>query len=349
MRPVLLMESLMTSSRDLRRLGVRWLAPAVVSAVLSAVLLTACGGNTSQVSAFRPDRVIAFGDENSVIDDDRGGIGSHDGNGFKYTINDRSTSGSDCRASPIIAQSVASHYGFVFAECNPTALTPKAFIRAIAGAQVEDPLTGLAAQRAAVANLGPTDLVTVMIGGNDIIALYERVRAGTMTGGEAINEAKRRGNVAADQIAAMLAAGARALVMTVPDISLSPYASNAAKTDSNAISLLYKLSFDYNGSLRTRIRPDDGRYWGLVLGDDAVTAMHKTPRNFLGLPPNVVDAACTTVDPRDCVLASAPAISTLVAGATLSNYLWASDRHIGLAAHLRIGQQAVARAINNPF
>ena len=339
----------MTSSRDLRRLGLRWLAPVVVS----AVLLTACGGNTSQVTAFLPDRVIAFGDENSVIDDDRGGIGNHDRNGFKYTINDRSTSGSDCRASPIIAQSVASHYGFVFAECNPTAptaLTPKAFIRAIAGAQVEDPLTGLAAQRAAVTNLGPTDLVTVMIGGNDIIALYERVRDRTMIGAEAVNEAKRRGNAAADQITAMLTTGARAVVMTVPDISLAPYASHAAKTDSNAISLLQQLSHHYNGSLRTRIQPNDGRHWGLVLGDDVVTAMHKAPRNFLGLPPNVVDAACpTTIDPRDCVLVSAPATSTLVAGATLSNYLWATDRHIGPAAHLRIGQQAVARAVNNPF
>ena len=333
----------MTSSRDLRRLGLRWLAP-----VVSAVWLTACGGGTSQVTAFLPDRVIAFGDENSVIDDDRDRDGIHDFNGFKYTINDRSTGG-DCRASPIIVQSVASHYGFVFAECNPTALTPKAFIRAIAGAQVEDPLKGLAAQRAAVANLGPTDLVTVMIGGNDIIALYERVRAGTMTGGEAVNEAKRRGNAAADQIAAMLTTGARAVVMTVPDISLSPYANNAARTDSNAISLLYQLSFDYDGSLRTRIQPKDGRYWGLVLGDDEVTKMQKDPRRLLGLPPNVVDAACTTVDPRNCVLASAPATTTLVPGATLANHLWASDRHIGPAAHLRIGQQAVARAVNNPF
>jgi hypothetical protein len=339
------MESLMTSSRDLRRLGLRWLAPVLVS----AVCLTACGGNTSQVTAFLPDRVIAFGDESSVIDDDRGGIGSHDRNGFKYTINDRSTSGSDCRASPIIAQSVAAHYGFVFAECNPTALTPKAFTRAIAGARVEDPLTGLAAQRAAVVKLGPTDLVTVMIGGNDIIALYEQVRAGTMTGAEAVNEAKRRGISAAQTISEMLASGARALVMTVPDISLSPYASNAAKTDSNAISLLYQLSYDYNGSLRTNILPNDGRNFGLVLADNIVAAMHKTPRNFLGLPPNVVDAACTTPDPRDCVLAIAPATSTLLAGATLANYLWASDRHIGPAAHLRIGQQAVARAVNNPF
>ena len=335
----------MTSSRDLRRLGVRWLAPAVVS----AVLLTACGGNTSQVTAFLPDRVIAFGDENSVIDDDRDGDGRHDGNGFKYTINDRTSGAGQCATSPIIVQSVVSHYGFVFAECNPASVTPKAFIRAIAGAQVEDPVIGLAVQRAAVANLGPTDLVTVMIGGNDIIALYERVRAGTMTGGEALNEAKRRGISAAQTISDMLATGARALVITVPDISLSPYANNAAKADPNAISLLYQLTYDYNGSLRTNILPNDGRNFGLVLADNIVAAMHKNPSGFLALPPNVVDAACATVDARDCVLASAPATSTLVPGAVLSNYLWASDRLLGPAAHLRIGQQAQARAVNNPF
>ena len=63
----------------------------------------------------------------------------------------------------------------------------------------------------------------------------------------------------------------------------------------------------------------------------------------------MVAAACTTVDPRDGVLSTAPGASTLVPGAALSNYLWASDRLLGPAAHLRIGQQAQARAIKNPF
>ena len=86
-----------------------------------------------------------------------------------------------------------------------------------------------------------------------------------------------------------------------------------------------------------------------MLADDVVTAMQKAPSKFLVAPANVVDAACTTVDPRDCVLSTVPATSTLVPGAALSNYLRASDRLLGLAAHLRIGQQAQARAIKNPF
>ena len=328
----------MTSFRDLRRLGARLLAPVG----LCAALLAACGGSTSQVTSFVPDRVIALGDENSVIVND----GNNDG--FKYTINDRtSATAGKCLASPTIVQTVATQYGFVFAECNPDSLTPKAFIHAKAGATVEDPLTGLAAQRTAVANLGPTDLITVMIGGNDLIVLYERVRAGTLTDGEAIEEAKRLGRSAAAIISDMLATGARALVMTVPNLSLTPYALNAGKTDSNAISLLDRLSYDYNGSLRTSILPNDGRNFGLVLADDIVAVMHDNPTTYLESPYNVTDAACTTADVKDCVLTTTS--TTLVSGATLNSHLWASDRHLGPNAHLRIGQQALARAVNNPF
>ena len=333
----------MTSFRELRRLGARWLAPAGVC----AVLLTACGGDTSQVTRFLPDRVLALGDENSVIVND----GSNDG--FRYTINDRrSSTAGKCLAAPIVAQAVATHYGYAFAECNPNKLTPKAFIHARAGALIEDPLTGLAAQLASVASvarLGPTDLMTVMIGTNDLIALYERVRAGGLTGGQAIEEAQRLGRSAAAIISGALTTGARALVMTVPDVSLTPYALKAGKTDSNAGSLLHQMSYDFNGSLRTSILPKDGRNFGLVLADDIVAVMQQKPSGYLESPFNVTDAACTTAGVSGCVLSTDSAGTTLVAGATLASHLWASDRHFGPNAHARIGQQAVARAVNNPF
>ena len=330
----------MTSFRDLRRLGARLLAPTVVC----AAVLTGCGGSTSQVTAFAPERLIVLGDETSVIVND----GSNDG--FRYTLNDRrSTTAGKCLASPTIVQAVANQYGFAFAECNPRALTPKAFNFAMVGATVEDPRSGLDAQRTAVAKLGPTDLVTVMIGGNDIIALYERVRAGTLTDGDALEEAKRLGRSAAATVSGVLATGARALVMTVPNVSLTPYALNAGKTDASAISLLDRLSYDYNGSLRTSILPNDGRNFGLVLADDIVAVMHQKPSAYLESPYNVTTAACTKAHVRDCVLTTDPTTTTLVAGVTMLNHLWASDRHIGPAAHSRIGQQALARAVNNPL
>jgi hypothetical protein len=147
----------------------------------------------------------------------------------------------------------------------------------------------------------------------------------------------------------MLATGARALVMTVPNVSLTPYALNAGKTDANAKSLLDRLSYEFNGSLRTNILPNDGRYFGLVLADDIVAVMHQNPQTYLESPYNATDAACTTAVAKDCVLTTDTTTSTLVSGATMSNHLWATDRLIGPAAHSRIGQQALARAVNNPL
>ena len=339
------MESLMTTFRDLRRLGARLLAPTrLVPTWAAVVLLTACGGDTSQVEVFVPDRVIAFGDENSVIVND----GTNDG--FRYTINDRrSAAPGKCQSAPIIVQSVAAQYGYVFAECNPNNVTPRAFIHAIAGALVEDPRTGLAVQRATVANLGSRDLVTVMIGGNDLIALYEEVRAGTRSRAEAIAEAQRRGRSTAATISEMLTTGARALVITVPDVSLTPYGRTAGRTDADAVALLSTLSYEFNGSLRTNVVPNDGRNFGLVLADDIVAVINQNPTEYLEPPSNTSDAACTTADVKDCVLTADATTTTLVSGATLSNYLWASDRHLGPSAHSRIGQQAQARAVNNPF
>ena len=55
-----------------------------------AVLLTACGGNTSQVESFTPTRLIAFGDEASAFA----------AGGQKYAVNDAANG---CRALPIWA------------------------------------------------------------------------------------------------------------------------------------------------------------------------------------------------------------------------------------------------------
>ena len=206
----------MTLFRDLRRLGATLLAPVM----LSTALLVACGGGTQQVQSFVPARLIVFGDENSMIKND----GS--GDGFKYTVNDRSASKGKCLALPTFAQSLASLYGFVFEQCNPNGDTPKAFIRAQRLATVDDASTGLAQQLASQADLNRKDLVSVMIGSNDIIELYERTQSG-LARAAALAEAQRRGALAAVQVNAMLATGARAIVFTVPDLSSSPYAARA--------------------------------------------------------------------------------------------------------------------------
>lgn len=332
----------MTPLSDLRRLSVRVLAPLA----LTAALLAACGGGTSQVETFQPTRVIALGDENSVIVND----GTNDG--FRYTINDRrGTATGKCALLPIFVQSLSSLYGYAYEQCNAAGATPKAFIRAVAGAKVDDPASGLAQQLAAAGALGKGDLVSLMIGANDVIELYERVQAGTLTSSEAIAEAERRGTHVAEHINAILATGARAIIVTMPDMGLSPYAGTANKTNPGASALLSRLTADFNGFLRTRINATayDGRNYGLVLADDIVAAMAKSPTSFLSAPSDAVNAACTTPSVLDCVVTDSTSTTTLVTGALTTSHLWASDRHIGPEVHGRIGQQMQQRAINNPF
>ena len=333
----------MTLLRDLRRLGTRLLTP-LAPVALAAAMLTACGGGTSQVEPFIPERVIALGDENSVIVDD----GSHDG--FKYTINDRrGTVAGKCTTLPTFAQSLANLYGFVFEQCNPNGLTPKAFVHAVAGARIGDATTGLAAQITGVPNLSKTDMVSLMIGGNDVIDLFESVRGGTITRDQAIGAARQRGRDAAALVGTVLNTGARVLVVTSPDLGLSPYARAQELTYPGAAALLSELSFELNGNLRTNVEPNDGRNWGLVLADDIVAAMHKLPTSFLTSPSIATEAACTTVLAKDCVITDDATTSTLVTGASTGTHLWADAIHLGPEAHSRIGQQLQSRAVNNPF
>ncbi|OYU99266.1 MAG: esterase, partial [Burkholderiales bacterium PBB5] len=130
-----------------------------------------------------------------------------------------------------------------------------------------------------------------------------------------------------------------------------PYAANANKTNPGASALLSRLTTDFNGFLRTRINATayDGRNYGLVLADDIVAAIAKVPTSFLSAPANAVDAACASASVLDCVLTDDTTTTTLVAGASGTSHLWASDRHIGPEVHGRIGQQMQQRAANNPF
>ena len=339
--------------RDVHRIQPWLQSPLRASVLAAAVLLASCGGGTAQVEAFKPNRLIAFGDESSLLEDFVDTTGVHDG--FKYGINDRSSGNAGkCLVDPTVAQLVASHYGFVFSQCNPNTETPRAFIQAQRLATVDDPSLGLAQQRANLPDLGPKDMTTVMIGSNDIIELYERTLIG-MTRAEAVAEAQRRGGHAAEQVNAILATGARALVMTVPNLGVSPYAATANQTNPGASALLNDLTVEFNAYLRTRIDSAkyDGRNYGLVLADDIVSAMARTPASFLNSPAITNAAACHMPDVITADSAATAALacdsSALVSGAVSASHLWATDRHLGPNAHNRIGSQAASRASSNPF
>lgn len=330
----------MMGSSSLRR--ARGLAAGAV-ALAVAGLLAACGGGTAQVEPFKPGRVIVFGDETSVIVND----GAN--NGRKYSVNGLDANAArDCTLLPIWVQSLTDYYGFVFAECNKNNATPRAFMRAKVGAKVDDPTLGMAQQIAEQVASGDgfkaNDLVTILIGANDMIELNDRVQAGSLSAADALAEARRRGTHLAERINGILAAGAKAIVVTMPDMGLSPYALNLNKTSPGTAARVSSMSFEFNAALRTMIDQTrfDGRNYGLVLADDTVQTIARFSAAY-GYS-DVSNGVCLVALPN-CTTASAD----LVAGATVDTYMWASDRHLSPSLHSRIGSQALTRALNNPL
>ena len=296
----------------------------------AAVALVSCGGGTTQFDAFVPDRVIAFGDETSVLT----------AAGRKYSVNVLGTDGNvDCTAEPLWTQTVANNYGFVFTECNPAASSAvKAITRAVSGAWVDD-LGSQVDQQVALGGFGAKDLVLVLAGARDIVELYAAFPA--QSEAQITAELRARGERLAAQVNRLVDLGAKVIVSTVPDIGLTPYAiaQRAAYTDTDRAALLTRLTAALNSRMRVNIL-NDGRFVGLVLADELVQAMVKSP-SFYALD-NVTDAVCTVALP-DCTS------GTLVSSGTSLGHLWADDLHFAYGGQLRLGSLALARARGNPF
>jgi phospholipase/lecithinase/hemolysin len=321
------MSFFLNRGRNLRR---------VLGGVAIAAALAACGGGTSQYDAFEPGRVIAFGDENSLLNAD----------GKRWTINnvtvDSTTSVEtfSCSSSPIWVQRVASNYDFVFAECNPKDGAVNAFFRAVDGALVTDLESQIDAQVAA-GGFRSDDLTTVMIGANDILELYKAYP--TRSASDLKNDAAERGKALAKQVNRIVSLGGKVLLSDLPDMGLSPYAlaEKAANTDIDRADLITSLVDAFNEALGTNILID-GRYIGLVQSNTRVKLMKKSPGSF-DLD-NVKEAAClSTAEVPDCNT------QTLVEDGGNNTHLWADDWHLSPRAHYEIGRLAIARAEDNPF
>lgn len=311
-------------------------------------LLAGCGGGTEQITEFRPQRYFAFGDEMSVLT-------RQAPLGRKYTVNGVGADGvsPDCAAntaaqpSLLWTQLLGGTWGFIFAECNPANAPVTAFGYAAPGAKADDFVAQLAAAGAVHGRFGCNDLVSVLVGANDVIDLYENIylaNPSAATANAVNNELNARAARLAQAIADLTANnGANAIVSTIPMMNLTPYARQQALLHPNvdAPGVLSQFSTTFNTSLRTHI-PNDGSRWGLVELDAMTNAAVNQPQNY-GLA-NVTNALCTTATP-DCD----NVVADLVPGGNPTTWLWATDRWIGWQAHNRLGSFARARATGNPF
>lgn len=305
------------------------------AALLAAVaLLASCGGG-GQVQTFVATRVIAFGDEFSVINP----------NGSKYTVNallSGSSTAFDCAANPIWIQTLAAAYGLVFPQCPGTMPDPVSRIYATNGAMVGD----ISAQIDQQLNVGggfvAGDLVTVFVGANDVVAQFQQYPA--------VGEDQLAANLTvagaalADQVNRLAGLGAKVLIVTIPDMGLTPFAGDRSvgSTDGNP-ALLTRLSTKFNDALLSNIL-NDGHKIGLVQLDQYLKSVDTAAiGGFSGAPfSNTTQAACTVALPN-CTT------NTLVSDAVGAIWLWADNRHLGAGGQASLGSLAQSRAQNNPF
>jgi outer membrane lipase/esterase len=306
---------------------------AVLGSVALAMTLASCGGGQQEVP-FAPIRVLAFGDENSVIDSA----------GRKYTINalNATSSALDCVANPIWVQSVATAYGHTFPECNPNSVATASRILATPAAKVAD----FAAQVDAFINGGGTfaarDLVTVMVGQNDVFeqyALFPATPLVTLQGAVRV-----RGQALAAQINRIAALNGRVVVGKLQDLAFTPFAATEAAANpvgENRIAVIRALTQSFNDGFLSALR-NDGKHIGLFDPDQNITAIIANP-GLAGLS-NVTVAACAaTAALPNCSSA------TLISGATTTSHLWADSQHMTPPGHLQLSQLAFSRANGNPF
>jgi outer membrane lipase/esterase len=317
----------------------RWRGALVGAGVLASALLASCGGG-QQVTAFSPNRIVAFGDEASVIDDFKG-----DANGRKYSVNGTVSATDatlDCKQNPIWIQILATQYGLVFPQCNPApnaVAAPTSRIRAFPGAVVAD-LSGQIDAQLAESPFTGRDFAVVMIGQNDVLAAYAQyptVSESTLT-----LKLQAAGTAYGDQVNRLSAAGAKVLVASMSDVGLSPfaYAERAAHADTDRAALLRRLTKALNDKMRSRI-VNDGHLIGLILLDEYIGTVAATPG--AGGFVNATTAVCIPPSALDCTNL------TLISGGGPTAYLWADATHLSYGGQAALGSLVVNRAVNNPF
>lgn len=313
-------------TRAAARTARRW-----VATVLAAGLgMAACGGSTSQYEPFVPGRLLVFGDESSALTP----------NGRNYSVNGLTTDGNiDCASSPIWVQSLASIYGFTFAECNTTSEpTPKARMLAFAGAKVANVTAQVEAQVAA-GGFRDRDLATVLVGANDIVELYGQYPS--LAEATLIAEAGARGQRLARVVNRLVGLGVKVIVSDLPEMGLTPFAlsERALGGSFDRAALLTRMTTAFNEQLGVNLLLD-GRFIGLMQAQLRFQAIGRFGSGF-GLA-DITTPVCTVPLPN-CTTA------TLVPDAVATSYLWADDTRLAPGGQAQLASLAIDRAQNNPF
>ena len=315
--------------------------------LLVSGLLASCGGGGTQVNSFVAHRVIVFGDESSVI---------NKADGSKFTVNAVLPSDStkfDCASNPIWVQSVAAQYGLVFPDCAGSAPAPVSRIWAKNLAVVAD-LQGQITQQFNDGGFAADDIVTVLVGANDIVTQFNTYPG--VSEAQLTEIATQAGEQLAAQVNFIAEQGAKVLVSTIPDMGRTPFAGDRSPGSTNpAPGVLTRLSAAFNDGLLGKLN-DDGRKIGLIQLDSYVQAVDAARANGTGTFFNTTLAACLpSALPPACSTetlgtdAAAIPPPTVTSQANALTWLWADSTHLSVGGQSGLGSLAITRARNNPF
>jgi len=343
----------------------------VAVAVMGSVLLGSCGGSSS-THEFAPKRLLVFGDEASLL---TRGSSATARDGKKYTINGFTPnttpaySTPDCGINLLWVQWLATNYNFVFEACNYNGAPVTAFNYATAGAKVADAVGQVNAWLNAGNSFGSTDLVTVMVGQNDIIELYEAYKllptdqqtqaAQNQLVTAALNRGKALAALFTNVITSSDNKKARALYVVIPDVGKTPYGLSQADGGALLSRMTFGVGDNYEGfnlGLRNNIA-NNGRSLGLVDGYNLFFNLTNNTSNYANNNGifNLTDAGCLPANQPAYNPANPAAYCnslTLVNPGVAygdSYYLWADQIHFGPQPHLLLGNRALSLAENNPF
>ena len=266
----------------------------------------------------------------------------------------------DCGKNALWIQVLAERYSLGYGQQCPVGGKSGAYTYATPGAKVDDVVAQVQAHKG---ELNSQTMVTVMAGQNDILQAYSEVQAVTLSRDSAKARMTERGRRLARLINEdIITTGARAVIVTLPSLGLTPYAR--AGQDAG---LLGELTVAFNqGLVGAGGVVNDGhkivqvRFYDQVrLISDAIN----DGRTYDGFS-NQTDALCQSagsVRPDGVTVASSTAPFfggdalkyctnyTLNSGGSIGTYLWADPINLSPGAHSRLGQLAAERADNNPL
>lgn len=312
--------------------------------------LAACGGG-EQKEQFNPSRIVVFGDENSLIAP----------NGFQYSTNNEQTANvTPCTANPNWVQVIALNYGMSFGECAGQAPRASTQMKAVFGSTVAQMRSAVNTFNAATP-LGSADLVTLMAGAHDIVALYETNPTADDTQLVAMAAtARTAGYDLGNLVFEVTARGARVAFATVPDLGTAPLALPAAAGDTRRAAVLSTLSTAFNSGLASRVGQDisGGGRSGAVIEVNQLIERYR--RNYELLYSGFGDrtnAACVVdntasplvITPDADLVTNCKSSVTTSLRAGWGTSLWAGRFHFGPPAHWQLGTDAFNRIRNNPL